>query len=181
MIRRETWIALMILAGLAGAVWYLNRPQTVQPDEITPAPPTQFLFDVLGGEYTRVELTSSEGTAVILEAGEGGAWFVVEESPRLADIYYVQTALIQLNSIRILSTLNPAPEADVLGLEPPRYTLTLDAPAEQRRVEIGNRTATGSGYYVRTASGAIHIAASYPLDDILRLLAFPPYAEVPEP
>jgi hypothetical protein len=185
MIRKESWILLVVLAALVGVAWYLSQPNTPMKASATATPtikPTSYLIATDSASIAAFGITSHEGASVVVKRGPGGVWIVTEPIEGIADQGYMDQIAVQLASIRILATLDSAPPTSATGLDKPGYTLTVTtADGRDFIYNVGKLTVTNNGYYVADPAGVIHVIAMTSLDTFTSLLASPPYAETPTP
>ncbi len=182
MIRRNTWILLLIFAVLLAVTFALSKDTSrkdAQP-EATPAP-ALFSFDPLS-QIAGVRLQDAEGRQVQVRLLEAQTWEVDGEPPRAADALAVGQALNQLASLRVLSRVGADTPLQALGLNPPymriEFALTGGGSVS---LEVGAATPVGTGYYVRLDGGSPVVVAQYPLDALMAWLDTPPYAPTPSP
>ncbi len=181
---RNTWLLLVILAGLVGLGWFLNqRAQAPAAETATPLPTAAFLYAPESGvQIVKFRLGSASGEYTQLERGADGAWVVETAASRgIANPSSSEMAATQVGALRILNTLDSPPALDAIGLEEPQYTLVVSNSSGQQVFQIGTATVTGSGYYARDANGTVVIVGKFGLDALLNLLSAPPFAQTPTP
>ena len=74
MIRRSTWILLVILAALVVLAWYLRQPKT--ETEATPTSAVTYLFTPEDGIVTSLNIQSMEGQVENVQRGSERKWVV---------------------------------------------------------------------------------------------------------
>ncbi|GAB4416037.1 MAG: hypothetical protein Kow002_01570 [Anaerolineales bacterium] len=175
--KRSTWILLVIFVALTGLFFYLNRQGNAPQDdlEIETPEPVEFLFNEESGVPTGIEIADADGNVVQIMRNEAGVWMLEQPIETEADQGMAEAATSQVTALRILSTLELAP--DQAGLVPPSYVVTVDFSSGERfTLQVGDLTPTQSGYYVRLGNSAeIHIVSKPGLDSLLSLLEKPPY------
>lgn len=176
--RRATWI-LILLFGLAAALtWYLSRTSAQESGAATatPVPGTQRLFADADGTVTLLRVEDQAGAVVEIRRGASGVWTTTAPLIGPADASAAEAAATQVKSLRILAEPE-VPAADV-GLEQPAYRITVNfSGGRSEQLEVGSRTATNSGYYVRRSDGRILVLSRAGIEPLLNLLTQPPYSQ----
>lgn len=192
MIKRNTWILLVLFAVLVGfALFQKYKPASEEPDE--DATPTEtvaaveFLFPAEEGIVTSILIESKDGELIGVERSDAG-WVVTRPVEANADQGPVEAAASQATALTILDRLDIDPAA--AGLESPVYTITIGfTSGDTFTAEIGDETPIGSGYYARKDDGDVLVITKDGLDALLNLLWFspalatetPPPSETPTP
>lgn len=183
--KRSTWILLIIFAILAGLLFYLNRQEGASQDDLDlmteTSQPVEFLFTDESGIPLGIKISDTDGNVVEIVRNEEGTWMLKQPKEAVASQGMAEGASSQVTAIRILSTLDLAPE--YAGLVPPSFLVTVNfSSGETFTVEIGDLTPTESGYYARRSmSDKIHVISKSGVDSLLRLLSNPPFPEETEP
>lgn len=176
-----TWITLLVFAGLIGfTVWLSKRPAT--PDaNATPTTTVSYVFTDQDGLPSSIEVKPADGTAVRVARNKDNAWAL--ELPEVAEANQgsVEAAATSVKSLRILnSDIQGAP--DIFGLDKPADIITIKfTGASEHVLEVGDKTPTGTGYYVRLDKGKMLIVSSDGIDSLLTLVQAPPYLNTPTP
>jgi hypothetical protein len=186
--KRSTGIILLVFLAVVGVLIYLKyRPAPAKTtEETTPTATTAatlYLFNSNDSSaLTSIRIYDKQYHIVLLERPAGGLWIVSLPTPSPAAQSQAEAAATQITALVIQDTLTTSVPADVLGLEFPVYTIKLDFQTiGQHKLEIGNKTPTGNGYYVRYDDGPIYIIDSGGIDSILNLLTAPPYQPTETP
>lgn len=179
MIRRPTWIALLLLAALAGFTFYLRqKPKTPAAAEVTPTPADQALFASEKGTLTEMAITSAEGQTVEIARGSDRLWVLKQPGPVPADQGQAEAAATQVSVIQNLGPVD-AP-LDAVGLAKPAYTVKVTfGSGPSHTLEIGDKTPSEAGYYGRLDGGGVIILSESGVASLLTLLTAPPYQETP--
>jgi len=69
MIRKETWLVLVVFAVLIGYAVYLNNQKKASSEVATPLPASAFLINASEGQPTSIEVKSADGQSVKLVRG----------------------------------------------------------------------------------------------------------------
>lgn len=185
MFRLGTWVTILILALLIGAVYYLNQ----QPDDNSgdTAELDMFTFEEPALLFTAdaavnsIEVKPTDGETVRLERGTENAWALTLPFKTEADPGLAEAAASQLAALSIVDEVEN-PDPSVFGLDNPSYTITIAfADGSTSTLEVGDATPSNSGYYVRVDKENIVILNLSGIDALTNLAAFPPYLNTPTP
>ncbi len=182
MIRKSTWILLVIFAALVGLTIYLQKDKeaTQELASTFPTASVKTLFSAEEGLPFRIRIESQTGEAVEVVRNADNVWVLKTPMEAAADQSLVEGAASQITSLRVLTEVQLAPE--IVGLDHPAYILKISfTGGKEHEVEIGSLTPTESGYYVRVDRGQTVIVAKSGIDSLIGLLTSPPYAETPTP
>ena len=182
--RRSAWVALILVALVAGMIVYLRQDEKAVREEAETFPtlPTRYLFDPAEGEPNRIRLeTTATGGVVEVALNMQGQWEVVLPFGGLAsqgDVGALLTTLTSLRSVKEVEGLAPSD----LGLEPPAYVLTVVLKSGGKHIlEIGDKTPSESGYYARLDGKRLLVADLSSIEGLTLLAGNPPYQVTPTP
>lgn len=177
MIRRSTFILVIVFLLALSGYLLLNRQQEQAAAQITPTLAAQPLFAFGADEITGLQLADAGGRQVRLEKMAGG-WTLIDPTVEATDNDAAASLASQVGSLTARSFLEPAPAAGTLsafGLQPPAYTLEIRlADGSSQSVEIGTETPTKSGYYVRLEDARVAVVNSFSVNSITAALDNPP-------
>lgn len=179
--RTGTWIAVLLFAALAGVIVFLNQRETQAASQATPTPLGEdaFVFDNESA-LAAIEIEPSEGESFRAERNAENVWVLKQPIEAEADQGAVEAAASQVTALKITSKLDADPK--ILGLDKPAYVITVEfQDGAAHTLEVGDKTPTGSGYYVRLDGKEIMIAAASGMDALIRLPSNPPYLNTPTP
>jgi hypothetical protein len=180
MIRRSTWIFLVVFVVLLAVIIYLQRSEEVAGTSATPTTGLTYLLDVNEAAVTGLEVQDAQGQRVALVREAAGDWTLSEPAAEATDAGVVDSALVSLTSATIMSTLENPPALEDAGLEPPAYTVTLQKDAgETDVIQVGKQTVIGTGYYASVNGGPVQIVRNFSLDPVLKLVSEPPILVIP--
>jgi len=180
MIRRNTWILLIVLLALLGLSYYLKDRNARQQAAATPTIGLAPLFDAAAGYPNDIGLESSAGVAVRFSRDESGTWVMRAPTDEPADQAAAEAAATQVGALKVLSSVRLGP--DIIGLDAPAYTLTVGFGGDQsHKLLIGSVTPIQDGYYVQLDGGANLVVDKIGLDALIRLLTDPPFAATRTP
>jgi hypothetical protein len=176
MIRRSTWyLVAVFVVVLGGAVYWQQRPPASPENEATPIPAAQPLIPLTAEELTRLQVQETSGGVVILEREADGMWELVQPTGMATDPAQVETKLGQLTSLRIKTSLEPAADLSIFGLDSPAYRVSLSTTAGQEYgLAIGDLTPTGDGYYVQLNGNPPQVVNKISMESFLGILDEPP-------
>ncbi len=180
MIRRDTWIVLFILAILVAFAVILNRRQSSLEAEPTPTGGLTYLFTSEDGNAISIEIAPAEGNPVRIARNSEDTWVIEMPFAASADQGLAEAAATQVGSLRVLDDIQGNPE--IFGLDDPGYIITIRfSTGKEHILEVGSKTPTNSGYYVRLDDGKMTIVALSGIEALLKLITSPPYLETPTP
>jgi len=186
MVRRSTWILLVILAILVGFTWLFQRNQANKTENTRTATPTIALvniYDLIGKQVNQVDLSDSTGDKVVFNRNaESGQWSITNIPVEPVDSFQIESNLVQLFAISAQETLTQTPPLESIGLVTPAYSISMmTANGETINTYVGSITPIGSGYYLRVGSGPIIVVDKHVMEDVLNMLINPPLVAIPTP
>ena len=179
MVRRPTWILLLVFAILVGFAWFFQRYQANKANNAATATPTTSLinlYDLTNTQDKEINITDNAGDKIDLYRDSGSSkWAIADVPVDQADSFQIESISTQLFSLQVQEALTQTPPLDSIGLVTPAYTITMTtSDGTQLITNVGTQTAIGSGYYVRVGSGPVVIVDKVVMDDILNLVKNPP-------
>ncbi len=182
MIRRNTWILLILLVVVIGAAFYFNHLKQTGVIAGTPTvAPQTFLFSSKDGNPTDIKIADNSGRTVEIARDSTGSWVVKAPTATAANQSQAEAAATQLTSLKMLANVQIG-LADV-GLDKPTYTMTVTfgntkgstSSAKTHKVLIGSVNPIQTGYYVQVDGGPIQVADKSGIDSLTGMLTAPPY------
>jgi hypothetical protein len=183
LLRRSTWVALLVLVIVVGVLLYLNRQkQTVKEmAQSFPTLPSRTVFGDLEGAVNRIQIQSASGKTVEMALNMQGDWDIILPIEGVAGGGVMEGAISQLDTMRFTSEIQDLALADI-GLDQPQYILTLRLKAGGKRViEVGDKTPSQTGYYIRLDGTRLLVVEADAIDSLLIMFEQPPYWETPTP
>jgi hypothetical protein len=182
MIKRPTWILLLLLVLAVGAYFFIEN----KPSKINASTPTatagSFLITQAQGVLQSLHIVDNKGDNFQMQRDLSKAWVVTAPSSGPADQGLAGAAETQVGALSIVNTLNVPPTLSDIGLAVPADTIDLVfVNGTSHKMEIGNLTPTSSGYYVRFDGGKIYVIEKSGIDSLLNLLTNPPFPPTPTP
>ncbi len=181
MIRRNTWIILIVFIILLGITWAWQRSKEEAALKATPTPGARYLFTVQETDLNKLEMRDIQGRQIVLERDVSGGWALKVPQTEATDTERSQQAMTQVATLDILSEPDPAPEPEVAGLATPTtvITTTMSGGGQTQTALIGNLTPIANGYFARTPDGRVVVVSKYSVDEVLKLLDNPPVQPTP--
>ena len=179
MVRRSTWILLVIFAILAAFAWWFQTYQADRDEYLpteTPTPARARVFSLSTTQVDEIGISSSDGSQVGFYRDPGTTqWAVRGEPVEQADAFQVEAVIGQLLALEIEETLPGNPALDSIGLAEPQYTITvMDSGGNQYILHVGVQTPIGTGYYAQLRSGEVVVVDNLVMDNVVGLLTNPP-------
>jgi len=182
MVKRPTIILLLVLA-LAVAAYFLIANRSRSSTTSTPtALGNTFLITKADGTLQSLRIEDDKGNVVQLQRDPSNVWVIAEPTPGEADQGPAGAAETQVGALRIVTALETTPDLGTIKLDKPAYTIELKFTSGiQHKLEVGDATPTGSGYYIKYDDGKIYVISQSGIDALLNLLTSPPYPPTPTP
>jgi hypothetical protein len=176
MIRRTTWIILGVFVVLLGLAWYLQRGKPATAVQATPTPGRQYMFDIQESNIKKLEIANNQGQRVILGRDSKGVWSLEEPQADATDVAQAESAVTQLVTLSVVSTMAATPQPDASGLNSPTDVITLTMNSGPLQIAyIGKTTPIQNGYYAQLGKdGPVMVVNTDGLDSFLRILESPP-------
>ena len=143
---RSTIVLLVVLGGLVGYIYYLNRDGATDGDAKEKA-----FAAVTAEDIEEVQIRSADGETSRAQKTDG-TWRLVEPVQAVADeseLTSITSSLASLDMQRVVD--ENAPDLTQYGLEPARIEVAFRTKAdkEPRRILFGEKTPTGGDLYAR--------------------------------
>jgi len=183
MIKRSTWMLLVVLALVIVAYYVIKRqPSGTSTQATSTALGSNFLVTKADGTLQILRISDKQNRTVQMQRDTSGAWIVTLPTQGTADQSLAGAAETQAGALRIVTTLDNSLSLKDAGLEFPSYTIELTFDSGTKHfIQVGNLTPTNSGYYVRYDSGILYIVAQSGIDALLNLLTAPPFTTTDTP
>ncbi|BCY19064.1 hypothetical protein hrd7_29130 [Leptolinea sp. HRD-7] len=173
MVKKPTLILLGIMAVLiAFAVYTQKNPSILKGDSTPtatkiPSPLSDWKLD----ETRLIKYEDPQGKSISLRMGKDFSnWSIDQNSQTPADAGKVTQLISELQSLQPVSKLESSTDESAMGIGTQSKKITLvDGSGSTKEIVIGEKTATGSGYYVKVAD-VIYIVNTYALQNITDLL-----------
>jgi hypothetical protein len=186
MIRKTTWIIVLIFAVLLVVVILWQRSQDKQEAAATPqaseaVTANQDLFSVQG-EIAGLRIEHVGDKAVEMKQDGAGQWSLTGASAAILDKAAMDSVVSSLAAMPVVSTLPNPPTLQDLGLDPPSYRILVTLQnGDQLIASVGKLAPTGSGCYVLSGDRRVVIVNEFSLQSVLDLVDKPPFPPTPYP
>jgi len=173
MIRRSTWILVLIFIAVLGVTIYLNKTSTSLV-ALTPTP-TQ-LLDVLPGwegkQATVIQFQDKQGVSTKVERTSQTNWIFIPPVPgKSIDQGKIQELISSIISMKVAAQINPDLSPDATGMNAPSYVIVITAEdGTQKTIQIGKMNPTQTGYYVKVGD-SLQVVSSTSVDAITEKLS----------
>jgi hypothetical protein len=183
MIKRPTWILLVILALVIVAYFMIKSHTAATSTEPTPtALGNNFLITQADGKLQRLHIFDNQNRIFQMQRDTSATWIITFPTPGAADQSLAEAAATQVGALRIVTTLDNQLNLGDAGLDSPLYTIELTfSSGIQHVIQIGTLTPTNSGYYVRYDAGNLYVISQSGIDALLNLLTTPPFPATATP
>jgi hypothetical protein len=182
MIKRPTWILLILLVIAISAFFLVKSHPSVSTDPTPTAPGKNFLIPDTDGTLISLRIQDNQGNIVQMQRDPGVTWVMVLPTQGAADQALAGAAETQVGALLIVATLDTNPDLKTIGLEPPNQTIELSfSSGTKYEIEVGSATSINSGYYVRLDQGNVYVVSTSGIDSLLNLLTSPPYPPTDTP
>jgi len=146
---RGLTIATVVLAALAGTLYWSNRHK---PEETTQAsadtPPK--ILTLKEGDITKVDLKKKTGDSIVLAKDSGGKWQITSPQTLGADqssVSSMVSTLSSLSSDRLVE--DKASNLNQYGLAEPAIQVLITEKNKTQKLLVGDETPTSSGAFAR--------------------------------
>ena len=186
MVRRSTWILLLIFVILACFAFLYQRFQankTTTSATSTPTTAPELVYDLSASQVDDIKIADSLGKNIDLYRGADSTKWAIKDIPAdKVDSSKIESASTQLFDLQVQQTITETLPLEAIGLFTPAYTITMTTAAGNQTItNVGSQTPLGSGYYIRVNSGQVMIVNKLVMDEILGLLSNPPLLATPTP
>jgi hypothetical protein len=155
-------IAVIVLAGLAGGVWWSNKAEKAKEGKPGPDAAPK-IAEIPSDQIRQVDLVKPTET-VTLKRGEGDKWELVTPRPLRADQDAVSSLVGTFSSLSSDRLIEEKP-ADLkpFGLSSPQLTVTVTKKdGKTTKLLVGDETPTSGGVFVKLESDPrVFTLASY--------------------
>jgi hypothetical protein len=180
MIRRQTWIVLVLLAGVVGLAVYLNNKKATPDTSATPTGGAGFIFNSTEGLLTTLEIAPAVGTPVKVVRGSDNQWALKSPEAAEANQGSIEAAASQLTALKIVSLVQG--DAGIFGFDKPAYIINVEfKDGKKHSLEVGDHTPSNIGYYVRLDKDKMMVVELSGIDALINLVSSPPYLNTPTP
>lgn len=172
MIKRSTWITLIVFVALLLFAWYWSGSRT--EETVVPTPGPDALWQLLTAEFdsfTVEDLVTSE--RLQLQRDPEFGWVLVGPIEGPANAGQVEQAVSWLANPVPTRILTPGGNLRQYGLEQPRYRITVRFESDgERQLEVGTDAPTGNSTYIQVPGDeSVYIVNRFSLESVINLAA----------
>jgi hypothetical protein len=181
--KRTSWTLLAFLAIAIGVYFTIKYSNEKKAAEATPVPEANsYLIQETDSVLTRIRIFDQDYHIVEMQRNQDGFWDVTLPTVGAADQVLASEAETQFGALGIVTDVGQVASLSDFGLTFPAYTIKLTyANGVEHKIEVGNTTPTGSGYYVQLDDAGIYVISQYGLNAVLNLIDNPPYPATATP
>jgi hypothetical protein len=186
MVRRNTWIMLVVFIIVGGFVFIFQRYQANQATNTATQTPTvtlQKLYAITIAEVDRINIADNTGENITTYRDAQTINWVIDGIPiGKLDSTKIESNNTQLLGLSVKESLTEDPPLDAVGLDTPAYTITMTTMEGSKVITyVGSVTPTGSGYYIKVDSGPVVIVDKAVIDAAVGMVKNPPLLPTPTP
>jgi hypothetical protein len=176
MVKRSTWVVLLILALVVGVFIIINGNPLEAAKSTPTASENGFLVNQSDGVLQSLSIFDRKGHNFQMQRDLSKTWVITAPTSGVADQALADAAETQVGALRFVTMLETPPVSSDLGLVFPGNTLEMKfVSGTNHTIEVGNLTPTGSGYYVRYDGAKIYVISPSGINALLNMLTAPPY------
>jgi hypothetical protein len=195
MVKKPTLILLGIMAVLVAFAIYTQKNPTILKADTTPTA-TEIpspLADWKVDDTRLIKFEDPNGQPLSLRMGKDfNTWSIDQNMDVPVDAGKVMQVLTELQSLKPVSKLESSVDESAMGIGAGSKKVTLvDGSGSTIEIIIGDKTATGSGDYIKVGN-AVYIVSSYAMENVNGLLTMDsmikktetptlPVSETPQP
>lgn len=183
MIRKQTWILLVIFLILAGGAFYLQKNPIKSLANVTPSPTPQasVLKGWLASDIMQIEYKNDNNETLQLEQDAQGYW-VLQPNGLTVDLGKVEEIRTQIVDLQVITNLDPGYDLSGTGLDAPTGVLTItNKDGKKAEIRIGAKTPTGTSYYLKVDDEAPTVCNSGAVNTLVGLLSLQNLNPTPTP
>src|SRR5262245_21768561 len=145
---KSTLVLFLILIGLAAYIYFVDSKKPLGDTEKR----DQVFTSVTSDDIEELEIKAEDGVKTRLKKADG-KWTIVEPVNAASDAGEISSITSSLSNIEVQRVVEENPkDLKPFGLDPPRLEVGFrtKGQTEFKRLQIGNKTPTGSDLYART-------------------------------
>jgi len=176
-----TLITVLLLAALIGFAFYLNHKKEIDAANATPTgSAASYVFAATEGSATSIEIKPAKGESVRIARNAEKAWVIELPLETEANQGSAEAAATQVSALKVISPIEGKPS--IFGFDNPPFIITIEfVGGKKHTLEVGDKTPTNSGYYIRVDQDKMMVTSSSGIEALLQLVSSPPYLNTPTP
>src|SRR6266480_406171 len=142
---KTTVLLIILLAMLAGALYFVKREKASEPE----TPKEKKLVDIDMKDVLGVTVVSSDGKRLSL-APDGMNWKLTEPIKAAAETFVAEGLVRELTDMKSRGVVDASgQDAKAMGLDSPRFTVEIRGKDNKTaKLKVGERSAVGGNVYV---------------------------------
>jgi hypothetical protein len=185
MIKRPTWILLLLLVlSLVGYLLINNRQKATLAESTPTDLANAYLITSADGALQVLRIMDKQGRNFQMHRDSTGSWQVTLPSQGTADQGLAEAAITQVGALRIITTVDNQLNLSDAGLDTPAYTFEFTFAGDIKHVvQVGGLTPINNGYYVQLDGVNLYVISQAGIDALVNLVTSPPFpaTETPTP
>ena len=146
-------VAVVILAGLGGVLYWSQHRKPPEETAATPASATPVILKVNAADVTQIAIKQKQSDPVTLQKADANKWQITEPKPYRADqetVASMLSTLSGLNADRVVE--DKASDRKQYGLDPAAVELDITGKSQgTRQLLLGDDTPAGGDVYAALA------------------------------
>jgi hypothetical protein len=175
--KRTTWILLIILIITIGVYLLIKHQADISDGEGSETPvASTYLGQESDAILISIRMYDNNHHVLEMQRSQDGFWEINLPVPGTADQSLATKAETQLAALQIVSSIGKVSSLDDFGLTFPAYSIILAySNGVEHKLDVGDQSTIGSGYYIRLDDGDVFVVGLYSIDAVLNLINNPPY------
>jgi hypothetical protein len=184
MLRKSTFILLIILLVLALAVIFIQRAPGLNSttDQLPTSTDSPTLMNLAGKSITAFTMSDDQGRVVKAKLDNQGTWFIQNPSDCQYDSDQLAYYLSLVQTFKVQVSLDVPPALADIGLITPTYQLVLTFnDGSTQKLSVGSLVPTGTGYYVQVNNDSVVVVSNISIDQLFGIVSTFCATPTPEP
>jgi hypothetical protein len=141
-----------------------------------------YLLDISKDKLQTIRISDQQNKTTLLERDNTGMWKIGLPMAGETDQAAAEAAETQIGALLIVTNIDAPPPLADMGLDSPPFIIQLSTlSGVHHTIEVGNKTPTGSGYYVRFDEKTISVVGADGIESLTKLISNPPFAATQTP
>lgn len=180
--RDRTWIALVALAVVVTVAYYLLEVRGIAEESSE----VEYVWELDADQIVGLRVVdNASGAATTVEKDAAGDWWVTEPTSAAARAGDCIALTYALSGLQVRRAIEEPPEEELgaYGLITPTYTIELQTGDDDQvlSLEVGVSHPGGFYYARRVGEQMVLLVPDYAVDEVTRVVAEPPVAELAVP
>jgi hypothetical protein len=184
MIRKSTITLVIILGVLVLMLVFLKQTRwwNTDMDVLPTSTDSPTLLNLGGKTITAFSMADDQGRILKASLGKQQSWFIEQPAGCQYDSSSISSSLSQLQTFKVLVSLEVPPALADVGLSTPTYSLLLTFnDGSTQTLSVGSIVPTGTGYYIQANHGSVVVVSKISIDSLFNLVSTVCATPTPEP